>query len=663
MKRSIRISMATWVTPLSAHRVPTRMGLWGWATRSVPLAFTRNAAISTPYVETTPMVALREYPVPETQLDSSIFEASEEDEYRSVAESFKHPITPVATNSSGFSSSSLLQLVRKGSYDSASYMRAEMIQHNVPITPHHAFTLAAIRAISSIADPAVRLREFSGWLSLLPVAREGAKSRPMFGRLTHILSHNPQPDIDLVMAFVRICVSKGYMIKIPDQMIPLVVRLAPPSVSLQFLEDLRSLAVEKSPPGEQLNRKIRFWCKTAMVEYLGVGLTEEATKIFQMGLEYGVSLPRVPSRWLRKAVAKVPGHLGLSEEAFAALNRPKVRLPRHKGPSRRPGLISEIPPAVSPLNFDTDTPGPKALLLRVWENTRAVKPPDPLDVARFLETFDSQPAIVRFLSACNQNKPPRYRGQWILGEMLYYARRKEWKELIGAFDTYFFRVGVPGNIDEHKLRGSATARNVQQRLFPSPHHTGLVWMAAVEMAQGARPISALFKEMVGQATAAKTRDYARVGPSLVSTSTEIFDAGHFNPFLIAAYRARRFKRLVVAVGQMSRLGIKPDPEQLSLLAGAHAARADGHEAARVLDRIGDALKKKGGVNRSSRGHYNVSKIVALYLPALKWFIARKNTPGTSLVRSRVLGQGYVRGTNSCLDQMLAKLEAPTEVSK
>jgi len=603
------------------------------------------------------MVALREFPVPRTQLDSSIFEISEEDEYRSVAESFKHSITattPVATNSSGFSSSSLLQLIRQRDYTSAGHVRAEMIRHHLPITPDQAFIWPAIHAVGSPADPAVRLREFSGWLSLLPVADEATRRQPKFGRLVHLLS-NSQADIDLVMAFVRICVSKGYMVKIPDQMIPLVVRFAPPSISLQFLEDIRSLAVENFSLDKQMRRKIRFWCRAAMMEYLNVGLVEEATKAFQMGLQYGRSLPHVPSRWLRKAVTKDPDYFGLSEEAIATLRRPKMRLSHYWRPSRRPGLISDIPSALRPLGFDTDPSNPKALLSRVWENTRTVKPPDPLDVARFLEIFDSEPITIQRLSAYNQCKPARYRGQWILGEMLYYARRKEWRELIGAFDKYFLRAGVPGNIDEHKSLGRVTTLNVQQRLFPSPYHTSLVWMAVVEDLQGSRSVSTLFKEMVKQATAAKTRKYAQVGSSLVSASTEMFDAGHFTPFFVAAYRKGRFKRLVAAFGEMRRLGIEPGLEQLSLLAGAYAAMTEGHEAVRILGRIEGVLKEEDS-NRSSRRHHDVSRNVALYIPALKGFIGRKDTPGASLVRQRILGHGYAKGTSPYVDRMLAKLE-------
>ena len=610
------------------------------------------------------MVALREYPVPRTRLDSSIFEVSEEDEYQSVAESFKHSLTattPVATNSSGFSSSSLLQLVRQRDYASASRVRTEMVQHHLPITPDLAFTLPAIHAVNSTVDPAVRLREFSGWLSLIPVADERAKSRPAFGRLMYLLTNNSQPDIDLVMAFVRICVSKGYLVKIPDQMIPLVVRFAPPTVSLQFLEDLRSLVIEKFTLDRQMRRKIRFWCKIAMTEYLSVGLVEEATKAFQMGLQYGLSLPHVPSRWLGKAVAKNPDHFGLSDEVIAAFKRPKTRLSRHRGPSRRPDLISDIPSAFSPLGFDADPSDPRALLSRVWENTRTTKPPDPLDVVRFLETFDSQPATILFLSSYNQRKPVRYRGQWILGEMLYYARRKEWRELIGAFDTYFFRVGVPGTIEEHKSRGRVTARNVAQRLFPSPYHTSLVWIATVEILQGFRPVSTLFKEMIEQATAAKTRKYTQVGPSLVSTSTEMFDASHFTPFLVAAYRKRRYKHLVAVFGEMPRLGIEPEVGHLSLLAGAYAGRAEGYEAIRILERMEVALKAEG-MKQSPQPHHSVPKIAALYLPALKGFTARKDTHGASLVRRRILGHGYVRGTSPGADRMLAKLEAPTTIS-
>ena len=651
--------MAAWVAPASVLRVPARVELWSWASRSVPLSFTRNSAISTPYAETAPMIALREHPVPGTRLNSSIFEVSEEDEYRSVAESFKHSI--IATNSSGFSSSSLLQLVLQRDYVSANHVRTEMIQHHLPITPDHAFIYPAIHVASSSVDPATRLKEFSEWLSLLPPADEETRSRPMFGRLINQLSKNSRVDVDLIMAFVRTCVSKGYTIKIPDQMIPLVVRFAPPSISLQFLEDLRSLVVEKFTLDKQVKRKIRFWCKTAMLEYLGIGFVSEATKAFQMGLQYGLSLPRVPSRWLRKAVTKDPDHFGLSEETIAALKRPKTRLPYYRKPSRGDGIVSEIPSVLTPLDFDLDPPDPNALLSRVWENARSKKPSDPLDIARFLEIFDSQSAIVQVLSSYNQDKPTRNRGQWVLGEMLYYARRKEWKELIGAFDVYFFRAGVPRNIDEYKLRGRVTTLSAKQRLFPSPYHTSLVWTAVLEILQEARPVEMLFKELVGQVTAAKTRKYARAQPPLVFAPAGMFDARHFTPFLLASLRERRYKRLVAMFGEMCRLEIEPDVFQLSLLAGAYAGISEGQEVVRILDKVEGVLKEEGA-NQSSRTCRDISRDVAFYMPALEGFRIKKDVPGASLVVRRILAHGYVRGTNPRVDRMLAKLEMPPAVA-
>ena len=610
------------------------------------------------------MVALREYPIPETRLDSSVFEVSEEDEYRSVAGSFKYPITaatPVASHSGGFSSSSLLRLVRQRDYISAGHVRAEMIQHQLPITPDYAFILPAIHVVNSSADPAVKVKEFCGWLSLLPVADEETGRRPMFGRLINSLSNDPHPDVQLIMAFVRICVSKGYMVKIPDQMIPLVVRLAPPSVSLQFLDDLRSLVVKNLTPDKQMRRKIRFWCKTAMTEYLGIGLVEEAAKAFQMGLQYGSSLPRSPSRWLGKAVRKDPDHFGLSTDAVAQLTGPRTRPPRRKEPSPYAGLMPNIPSVLSPPGLDTDPSDTTTLLARMWVDAHSMKPPHALDVARFLETFDSRPTVVQFFSDCNQRKPARCRGQWVLGEMIYYARRKEWKELIGAFDTYFFRSGVPENIDEHKLRGRVTAPTVRQRLFPSPYHTALVWTACVEILQGNRHVSALFQELVKQVTTSKTREYAQVGPPPVLPSTKVFDAGHFNPFLVAAYRRRRYRRLAGAFGEMCRLGIEPQVEQLSLLAGAYAGMAEGHETIRTLSRIEGVLKKQG-TNGSPRSPHHVSRDVALYMPALTKFMGRKDTAGASLVGRRILGCGYVKGTNPHIDRVLEKLEIPTAVA-
>jgi hypothetical protein len=589
------------------------------------------------------MVALREYPAPTTQLDSSIFEVSEEDEYRSVAESFRRSTiatTPVATNSSGFSSSSLLQLVHQRDYASANHVRTEMIQYHLPITPDPAFVWPAIHTVKSSMDPVTRLKEFSEWLSLLPVANEGKSPQPKFGRLLHVLSTNTQVDVDLAMAFVRICVSKGYLVKIPDLMIPLVVRFAAPSVSRRFLEDLYSLVAKNFALDKQLRRKIRFWCKAAMTEYLGLGLVEEATRAFEMGVQYDPSLPRLPYRQLEKAITRDPECSELSEETTAALKPPKIRLPRY--------------PALSPLDLDIHPSDPKALVLRVWENAHSMEPPEPLGVARFLEVFDSRPTIIQLLSARNQLKPPQYRGQWALGEMLYYVRRKEWRELIGAFDAYFFSVGVPKNISEHKSRGRVTPLNVQQRLFPSPYHTSLVWMAVAEILRGVRPVSLLFNELVKQITVAKTRKHAQAGPLPPYTPPEMFDASHFTPFFVASYREGRYKRLVAAFSRMHRLGIEPTVKQLSLLAGAYARLSEGQNAVRILDRVEGIWKEEG-----TRSHCDSSRDMALYMPALAGFMVKKDTSGALSVKRRVIDHGYVGGTSPYIDRMLARVGVPT----
>jgi hypothetical protein len=338
---------------------------------------------------------------------------------------------------------------------------------------------------------------------------------------------------------------------------------------------------------------------------------------------------------------------------------PKIRPKRHIHPKRRrPGLLRDIPLALSPSDVNLDPLGPEALLMRVWEKARSVKPPDPLDIAHFLEVFDSQPAIIQRLFAYNQRKPIRYRGQWILGELLYYFRRKEWKELIGAFDTYFFRAGVPANLDEYKSRGRVTAVAVQQRLFPSSYHTSLVWMAHVEILQKARPVEDLFKELVEQVTASKTRNYERLGPSLVSTSSEMFSAVHFTPFLVAAYRKRKYKRLVTTFHEMSRLGIEPRVEQISLLAGALAGLARGNEATSSVDRIEGLLKEPGAIG-SRRPLRDLPRDVALYLPALRRFLDRKCASRAALVGRRIVGCGYVTGTNPSVDELLAKAGIPT----
>lgn len=518
-----------------------------------------------------------------------------------------------------------------------------MIQHQLAITPDFAFALPALHAVKSFGDPAAKLKEFCGWMSLVPVADKTTKREPKFGSLLQALGNGSHVDVELIMAFVRICVSKGYTVKIPDHMIPIVVRFALPSVSFQFLEDVISSVAKSYTLDLVMKRKIRFWCRIAMVEYLGIGLVKEATQAFRMGLQYGPSLPRVPSSWLMEAIHKGPDYFGLSEETIAAIGLPKQHLPLYSEPSPRPGPVPDVPPAPSPLGLNADPHDPEA----------PVKLPHPLEIARFLEIFDSQPTLMRMLSAYIQRKPLKYRAQWVLGEMIYYARRKEWRELIGAFDAYFYRAGVPACLDEYKSQGMATASFVHQRLFPSPYHTSLVWTALVKILRGAGPIRRLFRELMEQVDASKTRNYAQVGPSIVSASREMFDAAHFSPFLVTAYKNRKYKRLVSTFSEMLRLGVEPRAQQLSLLAGTLAATDKRDEAIRVLDRMEDVMKEPGGT-RACQVPRNLPWAVIHYLPALRRFVQTKDALGASLVARRILGGGYVKGSDRNVDLLLAK---------
>jgi hypothetical protein len=612
------------------------MDLWSWATRPAALSFARNSTISTPYSETSPTVASQEHSTSKAQLNTAIFEVSKEDEYRSVAESFKQSVTaatPVAIPSKRLSSFSLLRLVQQRQWATANLMREEMIQHQLPIEPDPLFIHAARNAISVNKDAAERLKEFCGWLSLLPVANN-AKKRPDFRGLISTINRNRHPDVGLIMAFVHICVSKGYTSMAPNHMIPIIVRFVTPSVSLQFLGNIRTLILGNLVLNKQERRKIRFWFYMATNEYLRCGLIEEAVKAFQIGSQYGPFHLDSTLR-LGKAISKNPDHSALSQEIVAVL---KQTCDRHINPS-----------------------DPRKILSKVWDNALSLEPPNPHDIARFFEVFSPNRTAIHLLSRFIDIQPFRYRGQWILGQMLYYSRRKEWRELIGAFDAHFFRAGVPADIDADISRGSVNGPLTQGRIFPSSAHTALVWKAVVKLRRDG-PLSMLFKELVEQVTASRGGNSARAEQLSVSASPGVFGLAHFTPFLFAADRNRRYTDLVAMCGEMFRLGIKPRARELSLLAGAHAIKAEGLEAIRTLDRMENLMEEE----RSSlpqRPAHDVSRDVALYIPALRNFLSRKDTAGAHLVRQRILWRGYVKGTNSKVDELLARLKTPNKAGR
>lgn len=628
-------------------RTPARIDLWSWANRRATLAlsFAKNSTFSTPYAETSPMVALREYPIPRVQLDPAVFEVSEDDEYRSVFESFEPVPSPTAatslyTNPRRLLTTTLLRLIRERRYIDANLLRQEMVRHGLPIAYRPKFIRAAERAAKSNADATAKMEEFCGWISLLPAAGE-KNTEKNFGKMMDILCNDRHPDVQLIMAFVRVCVSKGYVVKVPDRMIPLVVRFAPPSVSFPFLEEISSSLVENFSLDRRSMRKIRFWCNTAMKEYLSMHRVEEAVKAFQMGLRHGPSLPLIPTLWLGAVVSRHPDDDRLPKELISALVRQR--------------LSQKYPQELSHLELSTGPADPQALLSKVMENIASEKPPDPHDVARFLEAADHRLTTTSATYPLSGGETTRYRMQWLLGEMLYYAGRGEWRELIGTFDAYFFRVGVPASIDQYASRGRVTNPSVHERLFPSPYHTAMVWKAVVQILGWGPPVLTLFEELVEQAATSKTGSYP---PVEQSPTLKMFNAAHFNPFMVTAYRGRKYQALLTIFDEMSRLGIELRVQDLSLLAGAHAGNAQGYEAIHILDRM-ETLLREEGTSSPRRSLHGGSRDAYLYIPALRGFVTKKNIAGASLVRRRILECGYSKGANAAIDYLLAKLRTPS----
>ncbi|KAJ7927560.1 hypothetical protein B0H13DRAFT_2312497 [Mycena leptocephala] len=218
--------------------------------------------------------------LPDPETDSgAIFEDKADDDYVGISISSTPPIT---------STQSLEILVADRNYDGALRVLDELLEVGTEIPVSFAYESAAISAVKAPATSTTemdqQIQTFKKWFSLIPPADQ---SRPRtFRKLRDLILLSPLNSLRLIMEFGLIAAEKGFARRTHFQVTCLVAMYGDPSVTLQFINELRRrnrMFLERTSKGEDVDNLDN----TLRVDMLGAAIRTLA----QAGrLEHAVQL-------------------------------------------------------------------------------------------------------------------------------------------------------------------------------------------------------------------------------------------------------------------------------------------------------------------------------------------------------------------------------------
>jgi pentatricopeptide repeat protein len=666
--------MATRIIHTSVLRRPLRPDFWNLASRIRTLALHRGlTTISLPYSESPSITVPEHSPDSSTvSLDPSVFEVDSEEEYQTIASSHKPLSLQAAVSSPDRSSLVLIRLIEEYRYEDANRVRSEMSQMDSEITASPVFEQAALAALTMEGDREYRLTNFLGWLTLIP-RRDRELSLPKFDRFLRPLLEGRTPDIEFITQFAVVCVSKGYTQTFPQRIIPFVIRFAEPSVGLAFLEELHAAALRYDRHNNKHRRmKTRQWFNQAIRGYASAHRLPQAVRALQLALTYGVNPTDFTYRFLLH-------HLKSKEHDFPEALEYVTSLYQSQKASESlssqplPKTTDTTSDQVDPFDYrfhcslSSDLVGE---LRRLWRAIGTDQHPPAVSLAQFLELYISTCDSIRGIQLLRRKAHRagnRYRAHWAMVEMLYYGKRKQWRQLLSTFDDCFYSVGVPDEIHKYKKppaeqnqRNLRRTRGLQARIFPNITHTCLVWRALVEITDGTPEFDAIYRRLILHVEAPGASSY----PSSSSQETirsatlpppcQAFDAAHFTAFIYSLFRKAKTSQMRAVFSDMYRLGIEPTLPQLALLAGAHAIHSDYDGTLALLDLVDERLH----VDRLTQAADDTispedfQKFLVLYLPSFSGFLYRNHIRGASVIKDRLFKYGYVKGSNELVEANL-----------
>lgn len=622
--------------------------------------------------DTPAMEALKEQPYPSTPLDSSVFEEFS-DEY-TIPAGEHAPIVPRNSNLT------LANLVAKGRYDVAERVRNELLEMNLEIHLDGIYEQAAIAALQESGSEN-RVTAFADWFSLIPNAQD-TKPRS-FHHIRQLLFNSRGTDLALIMRFGLICAAKGYARKVGLQVVAFVVRFADPSVAARFLSEFEKAVTQYTR--KFYPNKTRDALKSirgiAIRTHCLAGRVDEAAKMLHSYRARKLSVSHFTETFLLQKLEQNMDQLNIR---LLGLHDQRSTFPQgHSARDTRTAPRLTITEASSN--------APLATKLRHLKNAllSPLYPPDSHSIVDFIEDYQSTGRRQGLLMLRNKALQHSHKSAslWLMAEMLYHRRQREYSLIVRTFATHFHLVGVPQDeiycrldrsrdLRRRKLKPREAPSNLissqhskTEKIWPSPFHTALVWQAMVLLSQGVEPLEHLYSQLLHHAGTSKTNNSTTQSHdssllshthllSTVPPPIQAIDGAHFTPFIRAFDHRCGPSRAALVLSDMLKLGILPGVYHYTVLAGALARAGDVAKTLTILDLMESSNRDYEPETPIPASPHLPAPNIVTYTNLLRGFVEGRCLDGALAVEARIKKNlDYAPGTNPQTDRALALLRS------
>ncbi|KAI0252517.1 hypothetical protein BJV78DRAFT_1153652 [Lactifluus subvellereus] len=525
----------------------------------------------------------------------------------------------------------LEQLSRKGKIAAAEEVRRELVGMEVPIRPSLAYYRAARCLLRRRPWPPNRAEMFANWLSLLPSMAETNKATHHLINLESALFFNSSElDLENVAHFGVILSSKGYIRSMGAPVVACLTRYAHPDVSLRILDEMiaadgdykrNKLRLTSRAETRYKDTSKRLW-SILVRTHCTTGRPEVALQMAKRAHERGFHLTQYTYQYLLGKL-EADGLKESAEEARALFGRRSLDVAKSRFINESLSPPKLIPPISPKQNVAVN----RALALAMLK--RSSQSGLPAYAANIVPYFNIYKTGLRGNIVVNKLRSRAYRlslyatSTVLLAELLHHHCRGQFMHVLWVFEKYFHVVGVPAEDVKRRLwkrdhypphlrlhywtlppRITETTFNLPSKLWPTAHHTALVWTALVQLCESEEELFALYDQLLARSAQSQRSVVARVeqkrhehepverelhGGGSDSSSTPIaapaerYDAAHFRPFLVAFTFLRGANRALQVLDDMQDRGVALSAPILSAGAALQARHGEPAAALRMLD--------------------------------------------------------------------------------
>jgi len=647
-------------------------------------AFSSSLALDTE--ETPAMQALQDIPYPSASPDTSIFE-SWSNEYDGV----RLPRVSRARGSTGsvaFSRSAnedlnasrvLEQLSRNGKFAEAEEIREELVAMDIPIRPSSVYSRVARNILRQRPWPPNRTEMFANWLYLLPDLAQNNNTTRVGDIKSALLFNSNKLDLETVARFGIILSSKGYIRIVAANVVACLTRYAHPDTSSRILDEMVAADddYKRNKPGVTGDTRFkdtakRLW-SVAVRTHCNAGRPGVALQMAKRAHERGIHLTQYSYQYL---LGKLEAS-GLDELAAEVRDFPGCE---SLDVAKRRLVIEEVSGPKSISLFQNKFVNRSMALAMLQYSSRLGSSACATDIVPY---FDLYKTDHRGGGAVNWLRSRAYRISFtaistvLLAELLHHHRRGQFKHVLWVFERFFHVIAVPSENVMRRLwkrhhypprmhlqywslppRITETTFNLPSRLWPSAHHTALVWSALVHLCDTEDELFALYDQLLQHSARSENprhshrhQHHRHPGGTItpVTAPADRHDAAHFRPFLIAFTLLRGAQYGLRVLDDMQERGIAPSAQLLSTAAGLQARHGEPALALRMLDVMRGLLERgEQGENqeegaKTQRGHL----LLAAYTSVMRGFADRRELAHARQVADMLVEQlEYVEGGNA-----------------